>query len=333
MRRRTVTYKLRDWLFCRQRYWGEPFPIVYDEDGLPARAARVDAAGASCPRSTTTRRARSTPTTTTSDPEPPLARATEAGSRSTLDLGDGPQRVPARDQHDAAMGRLVLVRPALPRPHQRERASSTPTSSATGWARSPTGDSGGVDLYVGGVEHAVLHLLYARFWHKVLYDLGHVSSREPFHRLFNQGYIQAPAYTDERGIYVEAGEVVERDGGFFHDGEPVTREFGKMGKSLKNVVTPDDIVARATAPTRCGSTRCPWARWTRAGRGSTQAVVGVYRFLQRRLAQRRRRGHRRRRGSPTSRPTTTPAASLHRTIAAVRDDMEATCASTPRSRG
>ena len=72
------------------------------------------------------------------------------------------------------------------------------------------GDTGGVDLYVGGAEHAVLHLLYARFWHKVLFDLGHVSSSEPFHRLFNQGYIQAYAYTDARGLYVPADEVVRR---------------------------------------------------------------------------------------------------------------------------
>ena len=89
--------------------------------------------------------------------------------------------------------------------------------------RSPE-DPGGVDLYVGGVEHAVLHLLYARFWHKVLFDLGHLSSSEPFQRLFNQGYIQAAAYTDERGFYVDATEVVERDGAFFHGdtGSPVS---------------------------------------------------------------------------------------------------------------
>jgi leucyl-tRNA synthetase len=84
------------------------------------------------------------------------------------------------------------------------------------------GASGGVDLYVGGVEHAVLHLLYARFWHKVLFDLGHVSSVEPFHRLFNQGYVQAYAFTDERGFYVPAAAVVEGpDGTFTHQGAPV----------------------------------------------------------------------------------------------------------------
>ena len=76
-----------------------------------------------------------------------------------------------------------------------------------------------MDLYVGGVEHAVLHLLYSRFWHKVLFDLGHVTSKEPYRRLFNQGYIQAFAYTDARGIYVPAAEVEEKDGKFFYNGE------------------------------------------------------------------------------------------------------------------
>ena len=111
----------------------------------------------------------------------------------------------------------------------------------------------GVDLYVGGAEHAVLHLLYARFWHKVLFDLGYVSTREPFGRLFNQGYIQAYAYRDERGIAVAAEEVIDQDGKpamevqdqpnrqFTYKGQPVTQEYGKMGKSLKNAVKPDDI--------------------------------------------------------------------------------------------
>src|SRR3954465_10716061 len=83
---------------------------------------------------------------------------------------------------------------------------------------------GGVDLYVGGVEHAVLHLLYARFWHKVLHDLGHVSSWEPFRKLFNQGYIQAYAYRDARGVVVEAEQVVERDGRYWLGDQEVFRE-------------------------------------------------------------------------------------------------------------
>src|SRR5436305_14568705 len=105
------------------------------------------------------------------------------------------------------------------------------------------GDCGGVDLYVGGVKHAVLHLLYARFWHKVLYDLGHISSFEPFRRLFNQGYIQAYAYTDERGSYVTAEEVEEVAGGYAWNGKPVTREYGKRRKSRTTVVTADETCA------------------------------------------------------------------------------------------
>jgi leucyl-tRNA synthetase len=154
-------------------------------------------------------------------------------------------------------------------------------------ARDPArpGDPGGVDLYVGGVEHAVLHLLYSRFWHKVLYDLGEVSSEEPFRRLFNQGYIQAYAYTDARGTYVPAEEVTEvvSDGGavgFTWNGQPVTREYGKMGKSLRNVVTPDEMCERygadtfrlyemSTGPMEVSR---PW---------STRDVVGSQRFLQR----------------------------------------------------
>jgi leucyl-tRNA synthetase len=137
-----------------------------------------------------------------------------------------------------------------------------------------------VDLYVGGVEHAVLHLLYARFWHKVMFDLGHVSSEEPFHRLFNQGYIQAFAFRDARGQTVPASEVVETDGTYSWNGEPVSREYGKMGKSLKNVVTPDEMYDEFGADTfrlyemsmgPLDASR-PW---------NTRDVVGMQRFLQR----------------------------------------------------
>ena len=142
------------------------------------------------------------------------------------------------------------------------------------------GGVGGVDLYVGGVEHAVLHLLYARFWHKVLYDLGHVSGPEPFARLYNQGYIQAAAYQDGRGVYVEASEVVERGGKFFWGEVEVTRHFGKMGKSLRNAVTPDDIYSAYGADTLRTYEMFmgpldqgrPW---------ETHSVIGSHRLLQR----------------------------------------------------
>ena len=153
------------------------------------------------------------------------------------------------------------------------------------------GDNG-IDLYVGGVEHAVLHLLYARFWHKVLYDLGHVSTPEPFGRLFNQGYIQAFAYRDERGIAVAALDVVDQDGSpamevqdqkdrkYFCNGQPVTQEYGKMGKSLKNAVSPDEM---------CEKYGCDTLRLYEMYLGpleaskawNTRDIVGPFRFLQR----------------------------------------------------
>jgi leucyl-tRNA synthetase len=126
----------------------------------------------------------------------------------------------------------------------------------------------------------VLHLLYARFWHKVLFDLGHVSSEEPYRRLFNQGYILADAYKDAREIYVDAFAVEEKDGRFFLDGEEVRREFGKMGKSLKNAVSPDELYEQYGADTfrlyemsmgPLDASR-PWA---------ARDVIGMYRFLQR----------------------------------------------------
>lgn len=139
---------------------------------------------------------------------------------------------------------------------------------------------GGVDLYVGGAEHAVLHLLYARFWHKVLYDLGQVSTPEPFGRLFNQGYIQAHAYTDQRGVYVASDAVQEKDGGYLYEGLPVTQQLGKMGKSLKNAIAPDEV---------CQQYGCDTLRLYEMYLGPldqsklwrTHDIVGVHRFLQR----------------------------------------------------
>jgi leucyl-tRNA synthetase len=220
-----------------------------------------------------------------STPEPPLGR-NEDWVQVTLDLGDGPKQY-RRDTNTMPnwagscwyylryldpTNDTALVDPAL------EQYWMGP-----GHGEQKPGSIGGVDLYVGGVEHAVLHLLYARFWHKVLHDLGHVSSGEPFHKLFNQGYSQAYAYTDQRGVHVPADEVVEdaaAETGFSWQGEPVNREYGKMGKSLKNMVTPDDMYAEYGADTlrvyemSMGPLDLsrPW---------ETRAVVGSQRFLQR----------------------------------------------------
>ena len=198
--------------------------------------------------------------------------------------------------------------------------SDSDGGSASGSYAAGASRIGGVDLYVGGAEHAVLHLLYSRFWHKLLYDLGHVSTPEPFHKLFNQGYVQAAAYTDERGIYVEASEVEEKDGAFFHDGKPVNQEFGKMGKSLKNAVTPDEICSDFGADTLrlyemyMGPLEAskPW---------NTRDIIGSHRFLQRfwRNLVDEESGELRISANP---PGDDLRKSLHKTIAGVREDMD-----------
>ena len=315
----TTTYRLRDWLFSRQRYWGEPFPIVYDAQGqphaVPDHLLPVDLPDVPdySPRTFE-------PDDVTSEPEPPLARATDWVS-VTLDLGDGPQlyRRETNTMPNWAGSSWYELRYADP---HNSALAVDPENEKYWLGPREAGGTGGVDLYVGGVEHAVLHLLYARFWHKVMFDLGHVSSEEPFHRLFNQGYIQAYAFTDERGTYVEAAEVVEHeDGTWTHEGQPVQREYGKMGKSLKNVVTPDEMYAEYGADTfriyemsmgPLDASR-PW---------ETRAVVGSQRFLQRlwRLFVDEASGDLL--VDDDAVPDADTLHHLHQTIAGVRADME-----------
>jgi leucyl-tRNA synthetase len=280
----TVTYRLRDWLFSRQRYWGEPFPIVYDEHDLPI-ALPDSALPVDLPEVPDYSPRTFDPLDSQSSPEAPLGR-NEDWVNVTLDLGDGP-RTYRRDTNTMPnwAGSCWYYLHYLDPEHTGALVDPELEGYWMGPGHNPedTHRSGGVDLYVGGVEHAVLHLLYARFWHKVLYDLGHVTSVEPFRKLFNQGYIQAYAYTDARGVHVEANEVVEDPSvasGFTWQGEEVFREYGKMGKSLKNMVTPDDMYADYGADTlrvyemAMGPLDLsrPW---------ETRAVVGAQRFLQR----------------------------------------------------
>jgi len=273
----TVTYKLRDWLFSRQRYWGEPFPIVYDEHGR-ARSLPDSMLPLELPEVVDYQPPKADPDDASSEPEPPLARATDWVD-VTLDLGDGPRRYRRETNTMPQWAGSCWYELRYLDP-DNDQAFVGPDVERFWMGPSGPDDTGGVDLYVGGVEHAVLHLLYSRFWHKVLFDLGYLSSREPFRRLFNQGYIQAYAYTDRRGVYVPAEEVEERDGGWWYGDEPVDRHYGKMGKSLKNSVTPDDICARYGADTlrlyemSMGplDVSRPW---------ETRAVVGSQRFLQR----------------------------------------------------
>ena len=308
----SVTYRLRDWLFSRQRYWGEPFPIVYDDDGnpigLPESQLPVE-----LPEMIDFE-PRILPDDDSSPPEPPLARA-DAWLTVELDLGDGPRRY-RRETNTMPQwagscwyylryldpdNDAVLVDPEVQRY----------------WMG--TGPDGGVDLYVGGAEHAVLHLLYARFWHKVLYDLGYVSTPEPFHRLYNQGTMTAFEYLDDRGIYVEASGVEERDGRFFSDGQEVVRRSGRMGKSRKNAVTPDEIYRDYGADTlRLYEMFMGPLDGNRAW--STSDIAGVYRFLQRfwRNVVDEDTGELQISDEPTDGET---RRLLHRTIDAVRADM------------
>ena len=277
---RQRAYRLRDWLFSRQRYWGEPFPIVYDSAGLPVAlpdellpVTLPEMPGPAGPRA-------GQPDDQAGEPVPPLARV-PGWADVELDLGDGRQayRRELNTMPQWAGSCWYYLR--YLDPHNNEVFADPAIERY--WMR-PAGalpGDGGVDLYVGGAEQAVLHLLYARFWHKVLFDLGLVSTREPFRRLVNQGYILADAFTDARGMYVPAADV-ERlaDGSWARGGQPVRRRSGKMGKSLKNGVSPDYMYARYGADTlrlhemAMGPLDAdrPWR---------TGDVAGVYRFLQR----------------------------------------------------
>lgn len=285
----TTTYRLRDWLFSRQRYWGEPFPIVYDEDNQPI-ALPENALPVPLPDTPDFAPKTFDPQDAQSSPEPPLGR-NEDWVYVDLDLGDGVKkyRRETNTMPNWAGSCWYYLRYISPNNNGAQATAPVSAELDQYWMgpehNQTAGASGGVDLYVGGVEHAVLHLLYARFWHKILFDLGFVSSVEPFHKLFNQGYVQAYAYTDSRGQYVEAAEVdeVTDEKGkttYLFNGEPVNREYGKMGKSLKNIVTPDEMYDAYGADTfrvyemSMGPLDLsrPW---------DTRAVVGAQRFLQR----------------------------------------------------
>ncbi len=275
--RRATTYRLRDWLFSRQRYWGEPFPIVYDEHDLPI-ALPDSMLPLLLPETNDFTPKAYAADDVDSAPEPPLGRLTD-WVNVELDLGDGPKQYRRETNTMPNWAGSCWYELRYIDPDNRERLVDPANEQY--WI-GPTSDRplGGVGLYVGGVEHAVLHLLYSRFWHKVLFDLGYVASSEPFHRLVNQGMLQLPAYTNADGFYVEAAEVTEAGGQFFYQGEPVNQEFGKIGKSLKNVVNPDEFIADYGTDTfrmfemfsgPLDQSR-PW---------DAKAIVGPYRLLQR----------------------------------------------------
>lgn len=218
-----INYKLRDWLFSRQRYWGEPFPVIHWEDG----------------------------------------------EISLIDENELPLQLPELEKYlpgETGESPLSNATDWLTVTDSKGRKGKRETNTMPQWAGScwyylrfidPTNDKVifdhdkekywmPVDLYIGGAEHAVLHLLYSRFWHKVLFDLGIVSTDEPYQRLFNQGMILAFAYENEAGGKVAADQVEEREGKYFNreNGKELKQIVAKMSKSLKNVVNPDDVVTK-----------------------------------------------------------------------------------------
>jgi leucyl-tRNA synthetase len=255
----TVNFKLRDWLFSRQRYWGEPFPVIHWEDGevtlvedenLPLQLPNLEEYSPSATG------------------ESPLANAEDwlmvtdkNGRKGRRETNTMPQWA------GSCWYYLRYIDP-------NNEDSIFDVKKEQYWMP--------VDLYVGGAEHAVLHLLYSRFWHKVLFDLGVVSTDEPFQKLFNQGMILAFAYETATGAKVASDLVEEKDGKYFHTetGEELRQIVAKMSKSLKNVVNPDDVIAHYGADSLrlyemfMGplDERKPWAE---------NGVKGVFNFLAR----------------------------------------------------
>ena len=330
-----VNYRLRDWLFSRQRYWGEPFPIVYDEEGLhhPIEPSHLPVvlpplADYSPIESDT--------------PQPPLAKAAEwvetTAAAAGVDPAVLPPNAPVRRETNTMPGWAgscwYYLRFCSPQDEARfvdataERYWMLSRKRSAGAGSPPdrydpaTCHAGGVDLYVGGAEHAVLHLLYARFWHKMLFDLGLVSTPEPMGKLFHQGMITSFAYQRADKSLVPVDQVEEQGEGRFVEtatGEVVVQIAAKMSKSLRNVVNPDEVIAEYGADTfrlyemYMGPLEAskPW---------NTRDIVGVFRFLQRvwRLAIDERSGE------PLCAANPDPAIEklLHKTIAKVGEDIE-----------
>ncbi|MES2199058.1 MAG: leucine--tRNA ligase [Chlamydiota bacterium] len=219
---KTVNYKLRDWLFSRQRYWGEPFPVLHLEDGTK-RILELDELPLMPPQMTDYKPA--------ATGESPLSRVDEWVNIFDPKSGKLAKRETNTMPQWAGSCWYYL-------------RFCDPNNDKEAWSREAENYWMSVDLYVGGVEHAVLHLLYARFWHKVLYDLGLVSTVEPFQRLRNQGLVLAKSFQRIGGGYVFPEEVQEKNGKYTHrgTGEELICEMDKMSKSKLNGISPDEII-------------------------------------------------------------------------------------------
>lgn len=279
--RRRVNYKLRDWAFSRQRYWGEPFPIVYDEQGN-AHAVGEKSLPVVLPELADYSPAES------DEPQPLLAKAaswvnTTAGAAGVEGL---PANTPVRRETNTMPGSAgsswYYLRYCDAKNGQRFVSREAEGYWMVSKKASGGTHAGGVDLYVGGSEHAVGHLLYSRFWHKVLFDLGEVSTPEPFGRLFHQGLITSFAFQRPDKTLCPNDQVTEQTEGVYVEtstGARLTPVVAKMSKSLKNVVNPDDVIAEYGADTfrlyemYMGPLEAskPW---------NPRDIVGMYRFLQ-----------------------------------------------------
>ncbi len=217
-----INYKIRDWLFSRQRYWGEPFPVIHWEDGEITLLEDSDL-----------------------PLELPELEKYEPGSHGESPLANSTSWLMVSDSKGRKGRRETNTMPQWAGSCWYYLRYIDPDNDQEPFSKAKENYWMPVDLYVGGAEHAVLHLLYSRFWHKVLFDLGVVSTDEPYNKLYNQGMILAFAYETSTGAKVPSDLVEERDGAFFHTetGEAVNQIVAKMSKSLKNVVNPDDVVA------------------------------------------------------------------------------------------
>ena len=253
-----VTYRLRDWLFSRQRYWGEPFPLLHHEESGATRLVEEGDLPVSLPELDDFR--------PNENGDPPLARAKE-----WCEVVDSEGRVWKRETNSMpqwAGSCWYYLR------------FCDPNNDEAAWNEAVEKYWMPVDLYVGGAEHAVLHLLYARFWHKLLFDCGLVSTSEPFQKLVNQGMVQAYAYKDERGALIPADQVEAKGDKFIYQGSEVERIVAKMSKSLRNVTNPGDVIQEYGADTMrlyeafMGpiTASAPW---------NPRDLPGAHRFLQR----------------------------------------------------
>lgn len=218
--RQRVSYKIRDWIFSRQRYWGEPIPLyltesdevlVAHETELPVELPMMEDFKPS------------------SDGSAPLARV-----KNWVEVGEGA----------AKKFRVTDTMPGWAGSCWYYLRFMDPWNTVKAFDQEAEKYWGQVDLYVGGASHAVMHLLYARFWHKILYDLGIVSHSEPFKRLFNQGMVTAYAYRDNSGRIVDIEDVDSQGQSYVRrsNGEVVEKFVTKMAKSLRNVINPDDVI-------------------------------------------------------------------------------------------